>query len=139
MRVLVDTSVWIDYFDGVVTPRTDYLHEILGWAPVMVADLIVGEVLQGFPDDAAWERARQALSKFPAYTIGGHDLVRQSAVHQRLLRGKGAPLPNQIDCLIATFCIQNNFALLHSDPAFEPFERYLGLKLPDPGTPLTTP
>lgn len=139
MRVLVDTSVWIDYFDGVRTPRTDYLDEILGWAPLMVADLIVGEVLQGFPDEADWERARQALAKFPAYAIGGLDLVRQSAVHQRLLRGKGAPLPGEIDCLIATFCIQNNIALLHSDPAFEPFERYLGLKLPDPGAALTTP
>jgi predicted nucleic acid-binding protein len=139
VKVLVDTSVWIDYFDGVATAHTDYLHEILGWAPVMVADLIIGEVLQGFPEEADWERARQALSKFLAYTIGGQDLVRQSAVHQRLLRGRGAPLPGEIDCLIATFCIQQNIALLHSDPAFEPFERYLGLKLPDPGAALTTP
>jgi predicted nucleic acid-binding protein len=139
MRVLVDTSVWIDYFDGVVTPRTDYLDEILGWGPVHVADLIVGEVLQGFPDDKHWERARQALGKFPSFLIEGSALVMQSAVHQRVLRGKGASLPGLVDCLIATFCIQNNLALLHSDPAFEPFERYLGLKLPDPGSPFTTP
>jgi predicted nucleic acid-binding protein len=137
--VLVDTSVWIDYFDGVVSPRTDYLHEILGWGPVHVADLIVSEVLQGFPDNEDWERARRALAKFLSFSIGGPDLVQQSTVHQRVLYGKGVPLPNLVDCLIATFCIQNNLALLHSDPAFEPFERYLGLKLPDPGSALTTP
>lgn len=137
MRVLVDTSVWIDYFEGVISPRTDYLHEIIGWAPLHVADLIVGEVLRGFPDDAHWERARKALATFPLFTIGGQDLVRQSMAHQRVLRKKGAPLPDLVDCLIASFCIQHNLALLHSDPGFESFERYLGLKLPDPGSSLT--
>lgn len=133
MRVLVDTSVWIDYFNGRVTPRTDYLHEVLGWAPIALADLILGEVLQGFPADADWEEARQVLLRFDSYTLGGRDLVEQSAVHQRVLRKKGAPLPDEIDCLIASFCIQHNFALLHDDRSFEPFERYLGLKVPDPG------
>ena len=136
MRVLVDTTVWIDYFDGIASPRPDYLNEILGWGPVHVADLIVSEVLQGFPADQDWELARQALAKFPSFSIGGSALVQQSTVHQRVLYGKGVSLPGLVDCLIATFCIQNNLALLHSDPAFEPFERYLGLKLPDPGTPL---
>jgi len=132
VRVVVDTSVWIDYFDGVASRRTDYLHEIIGWGPLYVADLIVGEVLQGFPDDADWEQARRAMAKFPAFSIGGPNLVQQSTVHQRVLRGKGASLPDLVDCLIASFCIQHNLALLHSDPGFEPFERYLGLKLPDP-------
>lgn len=135
MKVLVDTTVWADYFNGVVTPRTDYLHEILGWAPVVTADLIVAELLQGFTGEEEWETARRALLCFPVYDVGGRDLAVQSAVHQRILRGKGALLPDTVDCLLATFCIQNNFALLHSDPGFEPFERYLGLKLPDPGTP----
>jgi len=81
-----------------------------------------------------WETARRALLKLPHYEVGGRQLAMQSAVHQRVLRGKGALLPDAVDCLLATFCIQHNLALLHSDPAFEPFERYLGLKLPDPGT-----
>jgi predicted nucleic acid-binding protein len=135
VKVLVDTSVWVDYFTGVATPRTDYLHEILGVGPVVTADLIVAEVLQGFADGEQWETVRRALLQFPLYEIGGRELAMQSAVHQRVLRGKGALLPDAVDCLLATFCIQHNFALLHSDPAFEPFERYLGLKLPDPGTP----
>jgi predicted nucleic acid-binding protein len=134
VNVLVDTSVWIDYFDGAATPRTDYLHEALGWGPVMVADLVVAEVLQGFPRESDWETVRKALLKFPVYNLGGLDLAIQSAVNQRILRSKGAPLPDAVDCLLATLCIQKNIALLHSDPGFEPFERYLGLKVPDPGT-----
>lgn len=99
-----------------------------------MADLIVAEVLQGFSQEADWETVRKALLKFQVYNLGGLDLALQSAVNQRILRSKGAPLPDAVDCLIATFCIQKNIALLHSDPGFEPFERYLGLKLPDPGT-----
>jgi hypothetical protein len=83
-------------------------------------------VLQGFIDEEEWETARRALLHFPLYEVGGRDLALQSAVNQRILRGKGALLPDAVDCLLATFCIQNNVALLHSDPAFEPFERYLG-------------
>ena len=134
MQILVDTSVWIDYFDGAITPRTDYLHEALGWGPVAVADLIIAEVLQGFSRESDWETVRQALLKFQVYNLGGLDLAIRSAVNQRILRSKGAPLPDAVDCLLATLCIQKNIALLHSDPGFEPFERYLGLKVPDPGT-----
>lgn len=136
MEVLVDSSVWIDYFAGRATPRTDYLHEILGWGPVAVADLIVAEVLQGYADDKQLEAAHRALLRFPVHEIGGRDLALQSATHQRILRAKGAPVPAAVDCLIATYCIQQNLALLHSSTGYEPFERYLGLKLPDPGTPL---
>lgn len=136
MEVLVDSSVWIDYFNGVATPRTDYLDEILGRAPLAVADLIVMEVLQGFTEEQEWETARAALRKFKTYVLNDSELVSQSTVHQRLLRSKGAALPGAVDCLVAGFCIRRNMALLHSNPGFEPFERYLGLKLPDPGTPL---
>ncbi len=136
MEVLVDSSVWIDYFNGAATPRTDYLDGILGRAPLAVADLIVMEVLQGFTDEQEWETARAALRKFKTYVLNDSELVSQSTVHQRLLRTKGAPLPGAVECLVATFCIRHNIALLHADPGFEPFERYLGLKLPDPGTPL---
>jgi predicted nucleic acid-binding protein len=133
---MVDTSVWTDYFNGVVTPRTDYLHEILGWAPIVLGDLIVFEVLRGLAHDTEWETARRALGTFEKFVLSGGDIAQQSAVHLRILRSKRAPIPNPVDCLIASFCIRWNMALLHSDPAFEPFERYLGLKLPDPGTSL---
>jgi len=69
MKVMVDTSVWADYFNGTVTPRTDYLHEILGWAPIVTGDLIVFEVLRGLAADADWEAARLALGKFRGFHI----------------------------------------------------------------------
>lgn len=135
MQVMVDTSVWADYFNGVATPQTDYLHEILGRAPIVVADLIVAEVLQGFADAGQMERVRVALALFPTYQLGGLELALASAAHQRLLRAKREPLPDSSDCLIAALCIRSNVALLHADPGFVPFERHLGLKVPDPASP----
>jgi hypothetical protein len=71
VRILVDTSVWRDYFYGVVTPRTDYLDGILGRAPVVTADLILSEVLQGFVDGDEMARAHAALTRFTMFNIGG--------------------------------------------------------------------
>jgi hypothetical protein len=135
MYILVDTTVWADYFNGVATPRTDYLDGLLGRAPVAVADLILGEVLQGFADETEMALAHAALTKFKFFSIGGLDLALATAANRRLLRAKGQPVEDGIDALIATFCIQQNMALLHADPGFVPFERHLGLKVPDPGMP----
>jgi len=120
---------------GVVTPRTDYLDGILGRAPVVTADLILSEVLQGFVDGDEMARAHAALTRFTIFSIGGLDLCLAAAANRRLLRAKGEPVADGLDALIATFCIQWNMALLHSDRSFVPFERHLGLKVPDPGMP----
>jgi predicted nucleic acid-binding protein len=133
VRILVDTSVWRDYFCGVVTPRTDYLDGILGRAPVATADLILSEVLQGFVDGDEMARAHAALTRFTMFNIG--DLCLAAAANRRLLRVKGEPVADGLDALIATFCIQWNMALLHDDRSFVPFKRHLGLKVPDPGMP----
>ena len=127
MPVLVDTSVWIDYFDGQATPQTDWLDQALGREPLVTADLVVGEVLRGLGGEREWEEARRALQSFRVYNLGGIELALRCAGHQRRLRSEGVPVPGQVDCLIATFCLDKGFALLHSDPAFEPFERHLGL------------
>ena len=135
MRILVDTSVWGDYFNGVVTPRTDYLDGLFGRAPLVGGDLILTGVLQGFVDEDELARAHAALTRFEIFAIGGLDLALAAAANGRILRIKGEPVPDGLDCLIATFCIRSNMALLHSDPNFVPFERHLGLKVPDPGMP----
>lgn len=127
MQVLVDTSVWLDYFEGRATAQTERLDQALGREWLVTADLIVGEVLSGIVRDAQWNEARRALRRFPVYTLGGIELALSCAEHQRRLRSEGAPVPGLVDCLIATFCIQSGIPLLHSDPAFEPFERYLAL------------
>lgn len=133
MQVLVDATVWIAYFRGDSTPRTDLLHELLGYAPLVTADLVLAELFRGFPQDADLEQARAALARFPRYEIGGQELALASAGFSRVLAAKGATVPPLAQRLIATWCIQKNIALLHDDPAYESFEQNLGLKVPDPG------
>lgn len=132
MQVLVDTSVWMDYFGGRINPQTDWLDRALGREPLVTADLILGEVLGGIGSDPQWAEARQALQRFRVYSLGGLELALLCADHQRRLRSRGAPVPGQVDCLVATFCIGTGVPLLHNDPAFQPFERYLALPLPEP-------
>jgi len=133
MQVLVDATVWIAYFRGDVSPRTDLLHELLGYAPLVTADLVLAELFRGFPSDADLEQARTALALFPRYEIGGQDLALASAGFARVLAAKGGRMPPLAQRLIATWCIQKNISLLHADPAYEVFEQNLGLKVPDPG------
>jgi predicted nucleic acid-binding protein len=133
VRVLVDSSVWIDYFNGVDTPQTDYLDAILGRAPVVVGDLIVTEVLQGLADEREVALAQAALAKFDSYGLAGSEIAVAAAVNRRLLRAQGQPPGDALRALIATFCIRFHFALLHSDRRFKAYERHLGLKVPDPG------
>ena len=127
MAVIVDASVWIDFFAGRFTPQSAWLDNALGQESLAMVELTVGEVLRGFASESDQETARRALLKFQVYQFGNLDLVLESARHQRLLREKGEPLPDEIRCLVATFCIRWKLPLLHSDPAYLPFERHLGL------------
>jgi predicted nucleic acid-binding protein len=127
--LLVDSTVWIDYFNGRFTPQTDYLDRILSDQLVLVGDLILAEVLQGFRDDTEFEQARQALGHFSQVSMVNPALAVQSARNYRTLRAQGVTVRKTIDCLIATFCIENDHSLLHSDADFDGFERHLGLKV----------
>jgi predicted nucleic acid-binding protein len=130
--IVVDSSVWIDYFNGQVTPQTDYLDQILLERPILVGDLILGEVLQGFRSDADFEAARWSLSKFTQVSMMSPELAVQSAMNYRALRKAGLSIHKTIDCFIATYCIENGHALLHSDSDFDPFELHLGLQVIHP-------
>jgi len=130
--LLVDSSVWIDYFNGHPTPQTDYLDQMLGIQPLSVGDIILGEVLQGFRSDADFESAYQAMSKFTMVSMLGPAMALQSARNYRLLRKTGITVRKTVDCFIATFCIERGYSLLHSDRDFDPFEQYLGLRVVHP-------
>lgn len=127
MPVVVDASVWIDFFAGRFTPQSSWLDGALGKEALGVSDLIIGDVLRGFATAKDQKTAREALEQFPIYRMGGLELVVESAGHQRLLREKGEPVPGELKCLVASFCIHWKLPLLHSDPAYLPFERHLGL------------
>ena len=127
--ILVDSSVWIDYFRGARTPETNRLDALLGVEPVLIGDLILTEVLQGFRSDRDFNRARALLRAFEVVPLGGQDVCLKAAEHYRFLRGKGITVRKTIDIVIATCCIQNQYALLHSDHDFDVFARHLGLRV----------
>lgn len=126
--ICVDSSVWIDYFNGKKSKQTDLLDTFLGKERVIVGDLILTEVLQGFQNDRDFKTAKKLLSYLPVFDMVGRELAIESAKNYRLLRKRGLTVRKTMDVLIATFCIYNRFALLHDDRDFEPFKQFLRLK-----------
>jgi predicted nucleic acid-binding protein len=130
--VIADTSVWIDYFRGVVNWQTDRLDWLLGAEPVALGDLILTEILQGFDRETDFQRARSLLSVLPFYELGGYQLCLQAANNYRTLRRQGISARKTIDVIIATGCIEWGLELLHNDRDFVPMEQILGLKVVKP-------
>lgn len=126
--ILVDSSVWIDYFNGNVTPQTDWLDSALGNEPIVIGDLILTEVLQGFQTDKDFKAAKKLLLHFPFMEMLGKELAIESALNYRYLRKRGVTVRKTIDVIIGTFCIHHHFALLHDDRDFDPIEKYLKLE-----------
>ena len=127
--VLADTSVWVDYFKGVVNWQTDRLDWLLSAQPVALGDLILTEILQGFDREADFQRARSFLLALPFYELGGYQLCLQAANNYRTLRRRGISIRKTIDVIIATGCIAWSLELLHNDRDFSPMEEMLGLKV----------
>jgi len=130
--LIVDSTVWIDYFNGLENPQTDYLDQIVDRTPILVGDLILAEVLQGFRDDSDFEEARRALSKYIQVEMVNPELALQSARNYRLLRRKGITVRKTIDSLIATYCLENEHDLLHNDNDFDGYEKHLRLRVVRP-------
>lgn len=129
--ILVDSSVWIDYFNGVQSSKTDWLDSSLGSTPIIIGDLILTEVLQGFQTEKDFKIAKDLLLGIPFMAMGGQSLALESAVNYRYLRKKGVTVRKTIDIIIGTFCIHNQFTLLHCDRDFDPMVQYLGLEIID--------
>ena len=126
--ILVDSSVWIDYFRGNATAETDKLDSLLGAEPLAIGDLILTEVLQGFDSDKDFNEASMLLTTLVVVELGGRDIAIQAAKNYRALRALGITVRKTIDTVIATRCIEGGFALLYSDRDFDPFVTYLGLR-----------
>lgn len=145
--ILVDSSVWISYFNGVSTRGAEKLGDLLkgqsarlqnlasewvsspSWERIAVADLILTEVLQGFRDDSEYLMARRFLSLFDSVDLGGRENAIQAANNFRALRKKGITVRKTIDTLIATRCIESRLELLYDDRDFDPFVEHLGLRV----------
>ncbi len=126
--ILVDSSVWIDYFRRLRTPETDRLDALLGTDEVAIGDLMLAEVLQGFTRDGEFDTALTLMSAVPVIDIAGADIAIQAAKNFRYLRKLGVTIRKTINTLIATRCIKEDYALLFSDRDFEPFVRHLTLR-----------
>lgn len=126
--VLVDSSVWIAFFNGAITPETERLDALLGQEPVGLGDLILAEVLQGFRLDKDYRTTKELLTSLTIYDLLGKDLAIRAADNYRALRKRGVTVRKTTDAIIATFCIEKDFALLHSDKDFLPFVTHLNLR-----------
>ncbi len=126
--IIVDSSVWIDYFTGRNTPPTETLDSLLGEELVATGDLILVEVLQGFRVDKDFRQARKLLLSLTIFKMLDVSIALKSTANFRKLRRKGITVRKTIDAIIATYCIENKHSLLHSDKDFQPFHEHLRLK-----------
>ena len=127
--ILVDSSVWVDFFRNQPTAQAQWLDKNLGVEGFVVGDLILAEVLQGFKDDRGFNEARRLLGRLEQVTLGGEELAVEAARNFRKLRGRGITVRGTIDVIIATRCLVDGMRLLHSDRDFDTFEAHLGLRV----------
>jgi len=130
--ILIDTSVWIDYLGGFETPQTLWLEQALNTYRLGLTDLILCELLQGIRDESRFNVVYYVMLEFEIFPMGGIELAVQSARNFRTLRARGYTIRKTIDCLIATYCLENGHQLLHNDSDFSPFEQVLGLQVIHP-------
>jgi len=130
--VIVDTTVWVDYFRGTLNPETEWLDQEADKRRLGLTDLILCEVLQGVRGDREFIEVRAELTKFELFENGGEELAIAAARNFRNVRERGLTVRKTIDCLIATFCLTHGHILLHRDRDFDVFERNLGLAVLHP-------
>ena len=130
--VIVDTTIWVDYFQGADNPETDWLNRELGRQRFGLTDIILCEVLQGVRDDVVAKEVERRLLTLEVFETGGVALACEAAQNYRALRTRGHTVRKTIDCLIATFCLRAQHALLHRDRDFDAFEKFLQLSVIHP-------
>lgn len=127
--ILVDSSVWIDFFNGKRSWQTDFLDHMLSNIPIIMGDLILTEVLHGFKSDMDYETAKNYLGELPFRQMGGYNVAIQSAQNYRHLRKAGVTVQKTMNIIIATYCIIEGLTLLHDDPDFDPMVSHFSLKV----------
>ncbi len=127
--ILVDSSVWIDFFRGKETTQTIRLEALLDTQELAVGDLILAEVLQGFSDEGDFTKAQFIMTTMDVVELVGEEIALQAAQNYRFLRSRGITIRKTIDTIIATKCITEGYKLLHSDRDFDPFVTHLGLQV----------
>jgi predicted nucleic acid-binding protein len=127
--IVADTSVWIDYVRGIDASHTNLLDYELDHSRIVTGDLIIAEFLQGFRSEEDYQKAKQIMESLEYHDFVGKDIALRAAQNYRKLRKSGTTVRKTIDVIIATFCIENDFDLLHNDRDFDPMEKLLGLRV----------
>ncbi|MBL8310772.1 MAG: PIN domain nuclease [Burkholderiales bacterium] len=127
--ILVDSSVWIDYFRGTTSDEANRLDSMLDSERIVVGDIILAEVLRGFSVDKHFNDARRLLLRLEQTSLGGTELAVDAATKCRFLRARGITVRGTVDALIATYCMRHEVALLTRDRDFLPFAEHFGLML----------
>lgn len=127
--VVVDSGVWIDFFNGAPTKGRDILRDLLrkGEVALVVPDLVLYEVLRGFRLERDFLQAQKLMLSMTVESTGGAELAQRAVSHYRSLRAQGITVRSAIDVLLAAFCIERGYTLLHRDRDFEAFEELRGL------------
>ena len=128
--VVVDSGVWIDFFNGADTPERGTLRRLLsrGETLLVVPDLVLYEVLRGFRHERDYLQAQALMLSMSVEPTGDPALAQRAAQHFRSLRAVGITVRSAIDVLIATFCIDRGYTLLHRDRDFDAFEDLRGMR-----------
>lgn len=131
--IVADTSAWIDYVNGVTAPHTNILDEELARGRIITGDLIMAEFLQGFKEEKDFQAAREMMDILDYQDMAGKEIALQAAQNFRTLRKQGITVRKTMDVIIATFCIENGWELIHNDRDFDRMEKILGLRVKSPG------
>ena len=125
--IIVDTSVWIDYFKGISNAQTEQLDRLIESDFIAIGDIIWLEILQGIKSDKEFNLVQMHFAGIPVFNLLGKERVVHCAQLYRKLRQKGITIRKTTDVIIASFCIENNLRLLHTDRDFKPFEDFFDL------------
>ncbi len=126
--ICVDASVWIDYFNGKLSKETHCLDSLLGDQEILIGDLILAEILEGFQEDSHFREAQNMLESFPVQSMLAMPLAIKSATNYYMLRKRGVTIRKTIDVMIGTYCIEQQIPLLYADRDFDPMVRHLTLQ-----------
>lgn len=127
--IVADTSAWIDYFRGVDAPHTDALDYEIRNNRIITGDLIIIEFLQGFREKKDIFNAKKIMESLEYRDLVGKEIAYKAAENYRFLKAKGITVRKTIDVIIGTFCIVNEYQLIHNDRDFDPMELHLGLRV----------
>ncbi len=127
--ILIDTSAWIDYFNGIDNKTTALVDKVLDTEPVLIGDLIYCELLQGFKTEEKFSEVKELLSNLTLVELVGFKIAEKAALNYRKLRKQGITIRKTMDIIIATYCVENKVVLIHKDRDFDLVSEPLGLTI----------